>query len=96
MPRVAISTDFLTALAQTPRAQQKKVRTFVTRFQLDPTAASINYEPIQGARDDRVRTVRIDLAYRAVVLHPDTGDIYVLLWIDHHDEAMAWARNKRF
>ena len=96
MPRVAISTDFLTALARVPRAQQKKVRSFVTRFQIDPTAASINYEPIHNVRDDRVRTVRIDLAYRAIVLHPDKGDIYVLLWIDHHDEAMDWARNKRF
>ena len=45
MPRVALSTDFLTALARVPRTQQKKVRSFVTRFQIDPTMASINYEP---------------------------------------------------
>jgi superfamily I DNA/RNA helicase len=96
MPRVAISADFLNAFAAIPRAQQRKVREFVTRFQGDPTLASINYEPIVEVRDDRVRTVRIDLAYRAIVLHPQSGDIYVLVWVDHHDEAMAWARNKVF
>ncbi len=40
--------------------------------------------------------MRIDLAYRAIVLHPDQGDIYLLAWVDHHDEAMTWAENKVF
>jgi hypothetical protein len=96
MPKLAISADFLTALAKIPQAQQKKVRSFITRFGNDPTAPSINYEPIHDMRDPRVRTVRIDLAYRAIVLHPTKGDLYLLMWVDHHDEAMAWARNKRF
>jgi superfamily I DNA/RNA helicase len=40
--------------------------------------------------------VRIDQKYRAVVLHPDQGDVYVLAWVDNHDEAMAWAKNRVF
>ena len=86
----------MNAYSKIPRSQQKKAREFITRFQVDPTSHGINYEPINEAKDERVRTVRIDLAYRAVVLHPDSGDVYVLLWVDHHDEAMAWARNKVF
>lgn len=96
MSSVAISADFLEAFAHIPKAQQRKVREFITRFQLDPTAAGINYEPIHEARDRRVRTVRIDLAYRAVVLHPERGDVFLLAWVDHHDEAMAWARDRIF
>jgi superfamily I DNA/RNA helicase len=96
VPQVAISDDFLTALARVPKAQQKKVRDFISRFRVDPTAASINYESLRESRDSRVRTVRIDLSYRAVVLHPTKGNIHVLLWVDNHDEAMAWVRNKRF
>src|SRR5262249_48303663 len=34
--------------------------------------------------------------YRAVVLHPDKGDVYVLMWVDNHDEAMAWTQNRVF
>lgn len=96
MPSVAISADFLEAFARVPRAQQRKVRDFITRFQSDPTAASINYEPLHQVRDRRVRSVRIDLAYRAIVLHPERGDVYLLTWVDHHDEAIDWAKDKVF
>lgn len=96
MPKVAIAEDFLEAYAQIPRSQQRKVRDFVTKFKANPTSRAINYEPIHNMRDDRVRTVRIDLAYRAIVLHPPRGDVYLLLWVDNHDEAMAWAQHKQF
>jgi superfamily I DNA/RNA helicase len=96
MPNVAISSDFLTAFSKIPQSQQKKVREFVTRFQNNPTSASINYEPIHDVQDKRIRTVRIGLDYRGVVLHPEEGDIYLLMWVDHHDEAMEWAKNKVF
>ncbi|MBW7882330.1 MAG: ATP-dependent helicase [Caldilineaceae bacterium] len=95
-PQLFVSDDFLTAYARIPRNQQKKVREFLAKFRVDPTAASINYEPIHNVRDQRIRTVRIDQTYRAVILHPDTGDHYVLVWVDHHDRAMEWAANKIF
>lgn len=94
-PKVAISSDFLTAFSGIPKGKQKKVREFITRFEMDPTSASINYEPIQ-AKDDRVRSARIDLEYRAIILHPEKGNVYVLVWVDHHDEAMTWASKKLF
>ena len=96
VPTVAIAADFLEAYSNVPRAQQKKVRDFVTKFQNNPTSASINYESIHDMRDERVRTVRIDRSYRAIVLHPRQGNVYALLWVDNHDEAMEWARHKDF
>jgi superfamily I DNA/RNA helicase len=95
-PQVAISDNFLEAYARIPRQQQKKVRTFMEKFKTDPKSNAINYEKIHDVRDERVRTVRIDQKYRAVVLHPDQGDIYVLMWVDNHDEAMDWAKNRSF
>src|SRR5881227_945296 len=96
MPTVAIASEFLDAYARIPRAQQKKVREFTEKFQANPTSAAINYEKIQAVRDDKVRTVRIDQKYRAVVLHPERGDVYILVWVDNHDEPMAWAARKIF
>jgi hypothetical protein len=93
--RVAIFDEFLDAFAQIPRAQQKKVNKFVRKFREDPTSASINYESINTFVDPNLRTVRIDQAYRAIVLKPEHGNVYVLLWVDHHDQAMAWAAHKR-
>ena len=96
MTTIAISEDFLTAYSRIPQSQQKKVREFVTRFQENPKSSAINYESLIDIKDSRVRTVRIGLEYRAIVLHPEKGDAYVLVWVDHHDEAMDWAKNKVF
>lgn len=93
--RVAIFDEFLDAFALIPRAQQKKVNRFVRKFREDPTADSINYEPIHDFKDPNLRTARIDQAYRAIVLKPEQGNIYVLLWVANHDDAHAWARNKK-
>jgi mRNA-degrading endonuclease RelE of RelBE toxin-antitoxin system len=95
-PQVAISDDFLRAYAAIPKAQQKKVRAFVEKFKADPTQASIHYEPLYEMADSKVRTVRIGDDYRAVVVHPPQGDVFLCVWVDHHDEAMAWAQRKRF
>ena len=96
MPQVALSADFLKAFARIPKNQQKKVRQFLDKFRADPTSSAINYEPISTMRDSKVRTVRIDKAYRGIVIHPPKGDVYLMVWVDHHDEAMDWARNKMF
>src|SRR3982751_2796968 len=96
MPTVAIGSDFLEAFARIPRTQQRKVRDFTEKFKANPKSAAINYEKIHDVRDDKIRTVRIDQKYRAVVLHPERGDVYVLVWVDNHDEAMDWAARKSF
>src|SRR5689334_13873783 len=76
-PQVALSESFLTALAQLPKPVQKKVREFTTKFRSNPTSSAINYESLHGMRDPKVRTVRIDLAYRAVIVHPPNGSLYM-------------------
>src|SRR5436309_2956754 len=96
MPTVAIASEFLDAFARIPRAQQKKVRDFTEKFKADPKSSAINYEKIHAVKDPKVRTVRIDQKYRAVVLHPEKGEVYVLVWVDNHDEAMDWARDRSF
>lgn len=98
MPRqvkVAISTDFLTAFARLPQAQQNKAAKFITNFQRDPTSSGLNYEKIRHARDPNMHSVRLDQAYRAVVLKPETGNVYMLLWVARHDDAYDWAQRHR-
>lgn len=94
--QVAVSADFLNAFARLPKAQQKKVREFTEKFRQDPTRKGINYEKINGAADSKVRSVRIDQTYRAIVVKPPQGNVYLCAWVDHHDDAYAWAVNKRF
>lgn len=93
--KVAISTDFMTAFAKLPRNVQGKVTEFFNKFQNNPDSPGINYEKINGSKDKKFWSVRIDDTYRGIVVRqPETG-VYLLLWVDHHDEAYEWARNKK-
>ena len=94
--KVAISSDFLLSFSKIPKKQQAKVMDFVTKFRSNPDRSGINYEKIARAKDPNMRSVRIDQSYRGIVLKPDTGNVYVLLWIDHHDKAYKWAENKAY
>ena len=93
---VAIGSEFLTAFARLPNRQQSKVSQFLEKFRSDPMSAGINYEKIHNARDPNLRSVRIDQTYRGIVLKPERGNVYLLLWVDHHDAAYAWAAKRRF
>lgn len=93
--KVAISADFLTAFAALPRQIQGKVTEFINKFRNNPQSPGINYEKINGGMDKKIWSVRIDDTYRGIIVRqPETG-VYLLLWVDHHDEAYDWARNKK-
>jgi hypothetical protein len=86
----------LDAFANLPRKIQKKTRELMKKFKLDPTSSAINYEKISTFSDQSLRTIRVDQKYRAIIKAPETGSNYHLLWVDNHDEAMDWAKNKLF
>ncbi|WP_029202009.1 UvrD-helicase domain-containing protein [Oribacterium sp. NK2B42] len=92
--KVAIASSFLDAFVKLKNRQiQGKTTEFVNKFRNDPKAPGINYEKIHNALDDKFCSVRIDDTYRGIVVRED--DTYVLLWVDHHDEAYDWASRKR-
>jgi hypothetical protein len=78
-----------------PRNIQGKVIDFFNKFTNNPKSNGINLEPISKVLDKQLYSVRIDDTYRGIVYKDGINSIYHLLWIDHHDEAYEWARNKR-
>ena len=93
--KVALSDDFLRAFASIPRDRQQAVIKFLAQFRHNPMSPGINYEKINDAVDSNMRSVRIDQNYRGILLKPDVGDVYCLLWVDKHDDAYNWARRHR-
>jgi len=93
--KVAIAADFLNAFAAIPKNRQGKVLEFITKFKANPLAPGIHYEKITQFKDPTLRTVRIDKNYRGIVKKPESGNIFLLLWVDSHDNAYKWAANKR-
>lgn len=94
-PTVAISADFLTAYAALPRQKQGKVTEFFNKFRNDPMHPGINFEKINEGIDKNICSVRIDDTYRGIVVREPKSNVYILLWVDHHDEAYAWAKRKK-
>ena len=92
---VAFSQDFFVAFALLPKSKQNKVMEFLSKFRSNPEANGFNYEKIQNASDPNMRSVRIDDAYRAILIREEVTNVYLLLWVDHHDEAYDWAVRKR-
>lgn len=88
--------SFFDAFSKLPRKIQKKTRAFMSKFREDPTSSAINYEKIISFKDQSLRTVRVDQKYRAIIKAPQDGNGFHLLWVDNHDEAMDWAKNKVF
>jgi len=91
---VAVSDGFFTSYSRLPRNQQGKVMNFVNKFRIDPMSTGINYETMNGVKDSNLRSVRIDQNYRGIVYKPSKGNVYLLLWVDNHEEAYNWARNR--
>ena len=91
---VALSNDFFKAFGRLPEKAQGKVATFISKFRDNPRSPGLNYERIEGGKDPFIRSVRVDQDIRCIVRAPDTGDTYVLLWIDKHDDAYQWARRR--
>lgn len=92
--KVAIGDQFLDAFAKIPKKEQGKVHEFVIKFRSNPMSPGIHLEKIKNVRDPNLRSVRIDQAYRGIVLQPPMGNLFVLLWVAHHDDAYSWAENK--
>jgi hypothetical protein len=93
--KVAISLDFFDCYAKVSRSTQAKARDFIQKFKTNPMSPGINYERIEGAKEKNLRSCRVDQDMRAIVLSPESGDAYILLWMDRHEEAYRWARNKK-
>jgi superfamily I DNA/RNA helicase/mRNA-degrading endonuclease RelE of RelBE toxin-antitoxin system len=92
--KVAISTDFMDSFSRIPKKEQARVAEFMRKFRENPTATGIHFEKIKNGTDPNLRSVGMGNTYRGIVLKPQKGNLYMLLWVDHHDEAYKWAERK--
>ncbi|GAA2950324.1 MULTISPECIES: UvrD-helicase domain-containing protein [Streptomyces] len=102
MPRLALSDDFVADLVSLQRPVQKEVSDTIQMFrsltvpQLH-ASKGMHLEKLEGARDRRIRTIRITKFYRGVLLAPDDGsELFTLLRVAAHDEAINWARKRAY
>ncbi|MFJ8742369.1 3'-5' exonuclease [Embleya sp. NPDC127516] len=95
MPQLAIAKEFLSEYAKLEKPVQKAVQAALDKF-AHATHAGLHLEKLSRAEDPRIRTIRINQFYRGVVLAPEAGDLYCLLRVLPHDDAIAWAMTRLF
>ncbi|MGV0721043.1 UvrD-helicase domain-containing protein [Mycolicibacterium elephantis] len=91
MPTLAIDKGFINDLAKLEKPVLKRVTEVFDKFNA-ATHTGIHLEKIANARNPRFQSIRIDQAWRGIVLTPVSGDVYTLLKVLHHDDAYAWAQ----
>lgn len=91
--KVAISSDFFTALSKLPKTQLNKTIKLVEKFKNNPKSPGLNYEKLHFASN--MHSIRVDGSYRCIVMSPENNDVYLLLWVDNHDDAYDWAKKHK-
>lgn len=91
MPRIAMTEEFVGALAGLDGADAKRTAAFLDRLVRAPDASSLDAEIVHDAGDRAVRAMRVTRDLRAIICLE--RDRVVLLYVARHDEAYAWARD---
>lgn len=95
--KIGLTKDILSQLKRLPNKISKALDRFIVDFQKDPTDPRLYVHKLeQTMADDKVRGAKLPDGYRAILIKPEVGNNWVLAYIDTHDAAYNWARNKRF
>ncbi|MGJ8573374.1 MAG: UvrD-helicase domain-containing protein [Hoeflea sp.] len=81
------------ALEKVPASVRKQFWKLIQKMHAHPEANGNNLERVKGGSDKRMRSIRIDQGYRAIALQE--GDDLLLVHVDEHDKAYAWAERRR-
>ena len=97
MAQLMMHREVLKGFHKLPTKVQKRVAEFMDRFQADPADPTLHVHKLEAMMvDAKVRGANLPDGYRAILIAPDKGDTYLMVHIDAHDKAYAWAKNKRF
>lgn len=93
--QLAIADSFMPQYAKLEPKVRKGVDAAIAKF-AEHTYAGLHLEKLNDAKDPRIRTIRIGQFWRGVVLAPEQGDVHCLLAVMPHDDAIGWARSRKF
>ncbi|SFJ71320.1 type II toxin-antitoxin system RelE family toxin [Thermoflavimicrobium dichotomicum] len=96
MSIVALQDTFLDSFAKLPKSEQKRMRKMIDQLRYDQWINGLNLERLRKTIDPHVYSARLSQGYRVILVRPDNEDVFLLVWVDHHDEAYRWAERKRF
>ncbi len=89
-----IADTFQSALTKLDNQSQKAAKMAAFDLQMDPAGEGKSFHRIDNSKDKNFWSVRANRDVRLIV-HKE-GDRMVLCYVDHHDDAYAWAERRMF
>jgi mRNA-degrading endonuclease RelE of RelBE toxin-antitoxin system len=91
--RFCIADSFQSALSRLSAQEQKAVKETVFDLQMNPTAPGLQFHRIGKSKDPNFWSMRVSSDIRLIV--HKTKDSFLICYVDHHDDAYAWAERRR-
>ncbi|MEQ1514895.1 MAG: 3'-5' exonuclease [Usitatibacteraceae bacterium] len=88
-----IADSFTSSLARLTGQEQKQAKTAAFDLQLNPAQPGLQMHRLSNSRDPNFWSVRVNQDIR-IIIHK-TEASFMLAYVDHHDDAYAWASRRR-
>lgn len=88
-----IADSFTKALSRLTRDEQKAVKTSAFDLQMNPESTGLQLHRVDASKDPNFWSVRVNRDIR-IIVHK-TAASFLLAFVDHHDQAYAWAERRR-
>ncbi len=96
MMNVAMTEEFNEQWNTLEKNEYKNVGKLIQKLRTNSTSKGVHVELIhRKGVDTKIRSAKVSDAYRAILTLLEKDSTWLLLWVDHHDEAYAWAENKK-
>lgn len=93
MMNFLIADTFTAAFNRLSGIDQKAVKASVFDLQMDPTGNGLQLHRVDKSKDPNFWSARVNRDVR-VIVHK-TGESMLVAYVDHHDDAYAWAERRR-
>jgi plasmid maintenance system killer protein len=88
-----LASTFIDSLARLTAQDQKAVKASALDLQLDPSSPGLQFHRIDRSKDPNFWSIRVNRDIR-IIVHK-TASSMMLAYVDHHDDAYAWAERRR-
>lgn len=63
-------------------------------FEREPTSNGLNFEKLEGLKDQKIFSIRVDGGYRIILARAPKESIHMAFWVGNHDDSYKWAENR--
>jgi len=95
MVSVAFSDKYFNSLLKLTPNEQSQANKAVMLFQQDPQHGGLHYEKLSAFKDSKLRSIRANQDVRIILAAAEKEDLYLMLYVDHHEPAYAWAAKRK-